>query len=207
MDNFAYLDQISASTNATNSSVAPGNSFFGALFGKKSTRILLLSAVVAIILCIIFAIINSIVNRETDYVPRLSLRTTNLSSMVTEYTPTVKSSSLRAAGSSLASILDNMSSNLTTSLGEDYEVSEPVAKEEAEVLSSLTTALYEAKINGVLDRTYARQFAYQIVNLLALIEEAKNSTDDATLKTKLTSSEESLSNIYPAFADYSDTTK
>lgn len=198
MDNISYLNQISASAQPKKSS---------SLFSDKKIRIFLIVAAGIFIACILFAIINSILNRETDYLPRLDLRTKNLSSVITTYNRQVKSSSLRAGGASLSSILDNLSSTISPRLDPEKEISEKITTEESEILSNMSTSLANAKINGLLDRAYAREITYGITILLSLEAEVLESSKDEYLKASLSSSMESLNNVLPAFSDFSDTSK
>lgn len=204
MDNLSYLNQISASAAppSTKKSTSPLP-----FLQQKGFRIFIIIAGAIIVLSIIFGIISSIFNRETDYVPRLQLRTTNLYSTITDYSSQIKSSSLRAANSSLATIIGNMSDTLSTYIDPKYEIPPKVEEEEEAISSELSAALFEAKINGLLDRTYARQLAYSISIILSLEEEALSHTSDQSIKAYLTTSAENLNKILPAFSEYSDTSK
>lgn len=199
MDNLSYLNQISMENS-------PKKSEESFLESKKFKLFLIISGAL-IIICIIFGIISSLTNRETDFVPRLNLRVSNVSKIISTYNTKVKSSSLRAAGASLSSILDNMSSTLPIYIDKEYEMPEKVEKEETEISTDITIALDKAKINGYLDRSYASQLAYAVSILLSLCEEASNNSDVQQIKTFLASTMESLNTIYPAFSDFSDATK
>lgn len=203
MDNFSYLNQISAS----NSTAQPAKKPTNFLFANKKLRIFFIVAGALIVLCIAFGIISSILNRETDYLPRLKLRATNISQIIRDYNPKVKSSSLRAAGSSLSSVIDDTINNTSSYISSEYKTPESITSEETAIKSSITSALDEAKINGYLDRTYARQLTYAVNILLSLETEASAHTNDKNVQTYLANSAESLNNILPAFSDFSDTAK
>ncbi|MBQ2660415.1 hypothetical protein IJF86_03315 [Candidatus Saccharibacteria bacterium] len=198
MDNISYLNQISASAQPKKSD---------SLFGDKKLHIFFISAAAIFIACILFAIINSIVNRETDYLPRLNLRAQNLSSVIKTYNPHVKSSSLRAAGASLSSIIDNITTALPAYIDTEKELPESITSEESDILSGITTSLAEAKINGLLDRAYARELSYGVSLLISLETEALNHAKNDSAKTFLSSSMDSLNNILPAFSNFSETSK
>lgn len=198
MDNISYLNQISASAQPKKSD---------SLFSDKKIRIFLIVAAAIFIACILFAIINGIINRETDYLPRLDLRTKNLSSVITTYNSQIKSSSLRAGGASLSSVLDNLSSTISFRLDPEKEVPEKIATEESDIFSDMSLSLANAKINGLLDRAYAREITYGITILLSLETEVLETSKDDSLKSSISSSIDSLNNILPTFSDFSETSK
>ncbi|MBQ2660461.1 hypothetical protein IJF86_03545, partial [Candidatus Saccharibacteria bacterium] len=70
---------------------------------------------------------------------------------------------------------------------------------------SLESDLKSAKINGILDRIYARKMAYEISLLLGEESAIYNATEDTSLKSVLGDSYSSLSNLYDKFNDFSET--
>lgn len=203
MDNISYLNQISSEANPEKE---PKKPLSETLFSNKNLKIFILVAGGLIVLSIFFGIISNALNRESDYLPRLGMRSENIYSLVKTYNSKVKNPSLRAAGSSLSATLEVINATVPSYVGKSYEAPEFVADEESEILSGMSVALAEAKINGLLDRTYARQLAYGISLLVSLEEEVYENTTDSSVKAFITSSKESLNTILPAFSEYSDVT-
>ena len=76
------------------------------------------------------------------------------------------------------------------------------AEEEKE---ELNTELFSAKINGILDRIYAHKMAYEISIITSKEASIIRDVSDAELKEALTSSYNSLNNLYDKFNDFSET--
>ena len=130
--------------------------------------------------------------------------------MIQEYQQNVKSSILRSNSASLSGVLANTSRDLTDYLVNKYkfkdkDISKKIVEEATLAKDELTNELFEAKINGILDRIYAHKMAYEISLLTA--EEAKliKASQDDALTELLTTSHESLSNLYDKFNDFSET--
>ena len=70
---------------------------------------------------------------------------------------------------------------------------------------ALLAELFEAKINGILDRIYAHKMAYEITKVMNEESQVYNSTSDDTLKEIVTESYNSLENLYNEFNDFSET--
>jgi hypothetical protein len=95
-------------------------------------------------------------------------------------------------------------------LNEKYDYKEKDANknlvEEATLSKDgLEADLFEAKINGNLDRIYAHKMAYEIS--LFMNEETKliNTTKNSDYKEILTKSYNSLDNLYDSFSNFSET--
>ncbi len=163
-----------------------------------------------IIIAIIGAILSGNKGGEKNLSISLKLHIDNTSEIIQQFQPNVKSSSLRSSSASLYSVLSNTSRELTGYLTEKYDFKDKdVAKnitDEATLLKDgLEAELFEAKINGILDRIYAHKMSYEIS--LIMSEEAKiiNSTGNGALKELLTASYNSLNNLYTPFNDFSET--
>ena len=204
MDGKEYLNQISAmnrpETKAKKSKLLSSKFFIVGLIG-----------VIGLIVIIIFgAILSGDKGGEKNLSIKLLLHINNTSSVIQEYQPLVKSSDLRSSSASLYSVLSNTSRDVTDYLTSKYnykekEVSKNVIESANLEKDGLVADLFEAKINGVLDRIYAHKMAYEIS--LIMTEEAKiiNSAGNASFKESLTASYNSLNNLYDNFNDFSET--
>lgn len=193
MDNIAYLDHISSKKKPTNSPLEI----------LKKLKIPLIGLASLIIVIIIISKISSALNsRETDFTYRLNMRATNFSEAIETYQGNIKSSELRAASTALSSTL----TNLTANLPKYYKKSPPssVKQEEAQIIAEIEVALEDGKINGTLDRTYARQLAYGTKILIILINQIETNDKRAALTTFLEETKSSLNNLLPTFSNFSN---
>ena len=65
--------------------------------------------------------------------------------------------------------------------------------------------LFEAKINGLLDRVFAHKMALEIFSVMSDEAGIINASSDEALKNLLTTSYDSLNNLYTQFNDFSET--
>lgn len=206
MDNLEYLQHISQS----NRPVTPTKQtqIPIALIGK-----ILLGGIVATALLIgISVLINNSSNKSEDLVQQLYLRINNISRTVTDNTRLLKSSQLRSISVSLTGALANTSNQLTnyaTTHNEDGK-KDPLAPRdailevEANSINTLNTVLANAKLNGILDRTYAVQIHLQVSLLLSIASELASRTDDPELIQILQQFQSSLSVIEQSLDNYSN---
>ncbi|MDO4508154.1 MAG: hypothetical protein Q4B65_02095 [Candidatus Saccharibacteria bacterium] len=140
----------------------------------------------------------------------LKLRIDNALEAISEYQNIVKSSNLRSSSASLYGVLSNTSRDLTTYLTEKYEYSEKsTPKDLTEEMTlekdGLLAELFEAKINGNLDRIYAHKMAYEITMITSKEADLIDATSDKDLKALLETSYDSLATLYEKFNDFSET--
>ena len=108
------------------------------------------------------------------------------------------------------SILADTSSKLNTYIAEKYGDkavgnAKNLAEEAKTTEDALESELFEAKINGILDRVYAHKMAYEISVFLSEEGKLYNSTKDENLQSILADSYNSLENLYSNFNDFSET--
>ena len=72
----------------------------------------------------------------------------------------------------------------------------------AESTSAITTRLEDARLNGIYDRTYAREMAYQLSTLMTIMNQVGNKTTSAKLKSILKEAKANLAPIQTQFSDY-----
>ncbi|MBR3115875.1 hypothetical protein IKF30_01455 [Candidatus Saccharibacteria bacterium] len=203
MESQEYLDQISAKPV-----VEKNGGGLGGILKSKYTWII----VGGIVLFILFAIIGTILSSTKGDVKgdaiNLQVRLDSTAEVISEYQPKVKSSALRSSSASLSTVIANTNNKLTSYLSEKYEYKKGSDKKLVEQMKTeqdgLMNELYEAKITGVLDRTYAHKMAFEISKILA--EEAmlrKESRDD-NLNSIIDESYGSLENLYEDFNNFSE---
>lgn len=205
MEGQEYLDQISASVRPEKKK-KDSSGFFRSIILK-----VIIGGVVAFIAIFI---LGSLLSGSSKAVKEksiaLKLHIDNISTIISNYQPLVKSSNLRSSSASLSSILANTSKELTERLTEKYDykdksVDAKTKSSEEKLLNELNEELTSAKITGNLDRVYAHKMAYEISIITMRETEIMNSTNDSTLKDLLTSSYRSLDNLYNSFNNFSET--
>ena len=143
----------------------------------------------------------------------LSLKFTveNTLQMISDYQNKLKSSDLRSSTASLYSVLSNTDRSLEEYVTEKYSYKKG-SKDYTEIQEEATTHfdevendLFEAKINGLLDRVFAHKMAYEISMITTKEEGIYNASSDETLGTILTTSYNSLNNLYDKFSNFSET--
>ena len=205
MESQEYLNQLSAKVRPEKV-LKGGLSFLNSIYVK-----IILGAVVALVL---LALLGSLISGtrvdESTKVLSLSARISNTESVIKTYQTNIKSSDLRSNTASLSSVLSNTSRDITTYAAERYKSK---SKEEQKAIDAkaasdkeeLETELFSAKINGILDRIFAHKMAYEISVIATREEELINTTKNEELKEILTTSYESLANLYDEFNDFSET--
>lgn len=184
MDNLAYLNQISQSNRPTkrhNHSSAVNSLIIKLIIG---------GIVLFFLLMAIGALLGSLGGRSRDLTEQIYTRSTNLNSTLQTYTPLLKSSRLRAIGSSLSSVLTNGTNQLGAYLiGDDEDKDTPVSNQkiidsELAVQQELELSLNNAKLNGILDRVYETQITLQVSLLVSLTSQLleQSSNDTALVK-------------------------
>ena len=198
MDNYAYLNSISAPAPV------PPKKSFGAP-SMKTLKKFLLGATILFVLIIAFSLLANRGDGSAALLARLSLRVEHLSEIISDYQPSLKSPVLRGHSSSLSSVLTSVTKGL-----EARSVAKPssaLSSEEESEASALSDTLEKAKLNGYLDRVYAREFALHITLLINLLDTLLASADTKSDVDFYTNSRDSLNLLLPSFESYSDTAK
>ena len=206
MNNEEYLQQISSSVRPVK---AKGGS---SILSPKTIKIGLVAIGVVILLSVLGGILGGGKNVTRDRIFELKYRINNTMDVISTYQPYVKSSALRSSSASLHGTLTNVSQDLETYTKEKYKgmdkSTEKKIKEEATLeKDDLDSELFEAKINGVLDRIYAHKMAYEISVIKSKEATISNSTKDENLKLLLDKSITSLDNLYNNFNDFTEGNK
>lgn len=198
MNDLEYLNQISAKP----APVQP------TLFDKKTKLILIIAAAVLLLVVILMAVAGSSSSEPTasSELARLYHRSDALEQSLTTYTPSVKSSSLRSSAATLSTILAELKSTSNTYFTasgaklEDY----PLAASDSKIITALDSSLENARLNGILDRTFASEIYYQIRYLIIIEDSTLAKSSDASLTTFLQSSKTSLERLRDTFATFSE---
>lgn len=198
-----YLNQISAENR-------PIKKTGKGIFSSKIFMASMIGLIALTIVIIIGLILGGNKGGEKNLSFALKLHLDNTATVISNYQSSVKSSDLRSHSASLYSIISNTSRKLTDYLTEKYDFKEKdvdknLVEEATLSKDGLEADLFEAKINGNLDRIYAHKMAYEIS--LLMNEETKliNTTKNSDYKELLTKSYNSLDNLYDSFGNFSET--
>ncbi len=205
MDGQQYLDQISK-TNLPKRATVGKKKFWQ----NKFFIISMIGVVGVLIIVLIGAIIKANTVSEKSLVEKLNLHLTGTISAIDEYQNYIKSSDLRSSSASLKGILSDTNSSVSSYVAEKYNLKntnnyDKALRETAETDSAeLKNDLFEAKINGILDRIYAHKMAYEISVIKSEESRIYDITNSSSLKEALDTSYKSLENLYSSFSDFSE---
>lgn len=207
MDGQQYLNQISQS----NRPAAGGG---GKLANILHSKFFIVGAI-GVGLLIVILIIGAMLGGGEDKSPKslsyaLYLHLDNDAAVIKDYQSSLKSSKLRSSSASLESVFSGTKSQLEEYMKAKYnfkakDISKGMTQEATLAKDALANSLFEAKINGILDRTYAHKMAYEISLVMAEEATLANSAKDATLQELLETSYGSLTNLYDEFENFSET--
>ena len=205
MDSQDYLNQISAEAR-------PAKNNTGLM--KIITSKYFMWGMIALAALIVMMIFGSIMGSNKKPSLEVECYTLNLHlssdvELIDTYQPNVKSSKLRSLSASLKGIFSNTSSQLTNYMEQAFKIDEKKLAnyaEEAELnKEALNEDLFAAKINGLLDRTYAHKMALEIYTIISDETGIIDTTKDDDLKSILKNSQTSLENLYNEFSNFSET--
>ncbi len=203
MDRQEYLNEISASARP----ITPkrGNK----ILSSKFFWVGFIGIVAFIVIAIIGGIIGNSSTGSKDQLFSLILHLDNTVEIIQEYQSSIKSSDLRSYSASLGNILSSSATDLTNYATEKYnfkakDVKKSISEEETTAKDALYDELFNAKINGYLDRVYAQKFAYEISIIGTRESQLIKATSNSTLQEILTKSYNSLSNLYDNFNNFSE---
>jgi hypothetical protein len=160
-----------------------------------------LVVVLVIVISLILAVFAS---HTTEYMQRLTARLNTTQTITTSAQINIKSSELRSLNSNLQLYLTNTIRDITIQL--KNEKIDPASLDKKIVASETATdminRLEDARLNAVYDRTYAREMAYQLESIIALIDQVESSTGSQSLKSFLDSSRTNLQPTQTTFSDF-----
>ena len=201
MNDLDYLNQISAN-------VTPSKQATGGFFDKKTKMIAIILGAVLLIAIILMIAMSSAPSEPTtsDELDRIYQRTNSLEETVTEYSKNLKSSTLRSSAASLSTLLANMKSSTESFLDTKYgaKPAKEASADDTKLIEDTTTTLEKARLNGILDRYFAKEMYYQIEKLLILENAAAKKTSDEEIIEFLQSTFDSLSRLSDTFDNFSE---
>lgn len=203
MDSLEYLNQISKSNRPVKKS--PGDVSKSTIIKVAIGGIVLFFALIAF-----GSLMGNLNSKVSNTTKQLYARTNQINSTLKSYNKSLKSSRLRAIGSSLQTVLTGASNQLKEyysnkgTKSEKLKLQGDLAKKEDQLISNLNTSLEKAKLNGVLDRTYDNQINLQVSLLLSLTSQVKTRTKDKKLLAIVEPLHSSLQTIHENLESYSN---
>ena len=207
MDGQEYLNQISAGARPVKQKKTGG---LGGLVASPIFKVAAIGVGVFVVLAIIGGILGGSGGGVEEQATRLLLHIDNTATAVKTYQPSLKSSTLRSHSASFGSVLSNTSRDLAAYMEEKYNYKAQSADKTLVADATLhqdelDSELFNAKINGILDRIYAHKMAYEISLITASESKLYYATRDDALKEIINTSYGSLENLYTLFNDFSET--
>jgi hypothetical protein len=137
----------------------------------------------------------------------LYLRMGNLSQTIQDYNTYVKSTELRSMAIVLQSELDGTAPKLSSVLSSDFgfDPKKPIAKvvnSEKDHKEYLNSVLLDARLNGILDRTYANLLTAEVGDLIFLESDLYSKTSSSAMKELLDKSSANLENLHQKLFDF-----
>lgn len=199
MDKQEYLNQIAATNR-------PAKQPTKGIFASKFLWVGIAGVAALILIILIGSVIGGAKGGISQKVFALQLHLENTSEVIQTYQPNVKSSVLRSSSASLYSVLSDTNRKMTDYIAEHYadKASEKLVEEATLEKDGLAADLFEAKINGILDRIYAHKMAYEISLFMTEETQIYDATGDENLKEMMTASRNSLNTLYDQFNNFSE---
>lgn len=172
---------------------------------KPGPQLFLMIGAVLVIFVIILSIVLGIISANTRKpLQQLSARLSATATVVDDWQKEIKSSQLRSLNSNLKLYLTNINRDIAAPMkqsGVDVaKLSDSILQEES--TDRLNQRLEDARLNGIFDRVYAREMAYRLDTILALMRQINSSTGNDSLKQFLSDSYDSLQPAQESFAEF-----
>lgn len=189
-----YLDQIAP--------VAVKKRFFN-LTGPVLMGVIAIGLV--ILICAIYVTSSTISSSNTT--TKLAARLVVTEKIAKDSTSKIKSSQLRAINSELKTFLTNTIRDVEPLLVKENTKIKDLPKSllNSNADTELINRLEDARLNAIFDRTYTREMAYELNNILNLMTDINKKTNNTSLKSFLSDSYTNLVPIQKQFADFEST--
>lgn len=186
-----YLDQIAPKKPKT---------------GLMHNKVALFSTIigVAVLLSIFLIVLTAVLPNNKTAMQQLGARLTATKEVVDSAGSTLTATKVRVLNSQLSIYMTNTIRDYTEILSSQNldikKLDEKIVAEESN--EKLLATLEDARLNGVYDRKYAGEMAYQLSTTLNLMEEIYQSTDKNNIKEFLRTSYEDLKTIQEGFSNF-----
>ena len=182
-----YLDSIATASKKT---------------GRGSNDILFFAAIgagIVVVLIVGLIALFGLGTSVSDDFSSLSARLKSLETIADDAKKNTISSRMRGTNTNLALALTNANRDIGTYL---TELKIDSKKTPAEDNEALTKALEDARLNGIFDRTYAREMTYQLETTLIMIDQLESKTRSSAQKEFLTTTYKNLEPLKEQFSAF-----
>ncbi len=189
-----YLDQIAPTASKKRFFNLSGPVLIGAIaFG------------VIILICAVLVTTSTLSSSKTT--AKLAARLIVVEKIAKESTSKIKSSQLRAVNSELKTFLTNTIRDIEPLLAKENTKIKDLPKSllSTKADAELTNRLEDARLNAIFDRTYTREMAYELSNILNLMQDINKTAGSASLKSFLNDTYKNLYPIQTQFAGFEST--
>ena len=204
------MNQISASNRPVNTN---SKGKFASILASKIFLIAAGAVVLFILLAVIGGVLSGSKSSPKQKIYAFNMHIDNTAEVFDEFRNKVKSSELRSYYTTLSSLLVNVRGQLDSYLssknnGKNEDAKKILGEKKIEQLTlerdDLENELFEAKINGNLDRVYENKMTYEIATLMSEESEIAKSSSDESLKSIMEGSYTSLENLYNQMSNFSE---
>lgn len=174
---------------------------------KPGPKLLALIGGILVVIVIILSItVNVIVDARRTPLETLASRLTATETIVTDAQANLKSSQLRSLNSSLKLYLTNVNRDIGGVLDQagvdTAKIDDSILTQES--TTALSERLEDARLNGIYDRTYAREMAYKLATTLSLVQDISAGSYSDEVKTFAEDVYTNLAPTQEAFDSYED---
>lgn len=188
-----YLDQIAPPTKK---SLMP------------SKLILIILGLVGLLVIVgLFVMLSSARPSTLDQASELNARLETLADISKDQHRHLRDNTLRANNTAYQLFLNNAISDMEaplTAAGLEKATKKAIATQEKAYASKLNAEFEDARLNVILDRTYAREMAYQLDVVQAMMRRVYNGTNSKELRGYLDSANTNLTLLSKSFDEFSD---
>jgi hypothetical protein len=169
-------------------------------------KILFFLAIAVILVLILVIVVNAFTGSQRQAAEELAARLTSTEAIAKDAQSNLKSTQMRTLNTDLRTFFTNTNRDIADpfeSVGVNTtRLSGSVTQNETQLSTEMTNRLEDARLNAIYDQTYAREMAYQLATLLAMMEEVYDTTGSTSLKEYLGDAYENLTPIQEGFASY-----
>jgi len=189
-----YLDQIAPAASKKRFFNLSGPVLMGAItFG------------IIILICAVLVTTSTLSSSKTT--AKLAARLVVVEKIAKDSTGKIKSSQLRAVNSELKTFLTNTIRDIEPLLASENTKIKDLPKSllNTKADTDLINRLEDARLNAIFDRTYTREMAYELNNILNLMHEIYKNASSTSLKSFLDETYKNLTPIQEQFANFEST--
>lgn len=195
---YNYLDQIAPQAPKRGRNVS----------GLK--KIIFFGIIAAIIVGIVAITLNVIDGAQKEPAQKFAARLTSTQTIVEDSQDKLKSSELRSLNSDLKLYFTNTLRDAAEPLKRAdvniEKIDADILKKETALAEKMNERLEDARLNAIFDRTYAREMAYQLETLLALMQRIYASTKSESLKEYIDGTYKNLQPTQQALEAFNEST-